>query len=49
MLLSAAEVTMKDLMEQHVEQYHVVDVTNADMQTSGYFKRDPFNVNDVTT
>ena len=48
-LLSSAEDTMQRTIEEHLSSYHMLGVTSADLQVSGFFKKNPFNADDVDT
>lgn len=49
MLLSAAGDSMHNAVNEHLSSYHRVGITWFDLESNGFFKKSPFNVNDVQT
>ena len=47
MMMNSAISSMTSALTQHTQHYHLSGITNFDLQKMGYFKKYPFNVNDV--
>lgn len=49
MLLSAARDSMNDVVNEHISSYHRIGMNEITLRSEGYFKKDPFSLEDVQT
>ena len=49
MLLSAAENSMDDAVNEHLSSYHKIGMNELTLKSEGYVKKNPFSIDNVQT